>query len=338
MSEGNTLMIREVTIINKASKSAYYAKNAKHIELKPQRLGGSISAANAIKTQSTLLKKVMPVLTGVNPSDSKWHIHLGGYLDAITVLVPTIGKKLNISLDFYEAEDLDKFEKGQAEIIKDYSDAVKANPKQEARAFKTRETKLINLEDTALTKANPINPSEYFIWRYALVHAEVANREIDSNKSSKIRFFIFDDAERKRNEKVIYTLRTSASKKFFDIADKKPVAKAILNLMFRALSVKTNIETLDDTDIKKFLFDYTSTQPKMFLELAADPNLELKAKIEEYIKLGILNRPVNSTMIVNSENQDIIGHNVDEAIVFFKNANNNITVKRFAEKYNSQPK
>jgi len=338
MSEGNTLIIREVTIRNKASKSAYYAKNAKHIELKPQRIGGSISAANAIKTQSTLLKKVMPVLTGVNPSDSKWHIHLGGYLDAITVLVPVIGKNLNVSLDFFEPEDLDKFEKDYAKIIKDYSDAVKANPKQETKAFKARETKLINLEDKALIKANPINPSEYFIWRYALVHPEVANREVDASKSGKIRFFIFDDAERKRNEKVLYTLRTDASKKFFEIADKKVVAKAILNLIFRELNSKTNIESLDETDIKKALFDYTSTQPKLFLALAADPNLELKAKIEEYIKLGILNRPINSTMIVNAENQDIIGHNVDEAIVFFKNANNNITIKRFAEKYNSQPK
>ena len=338
MSEGNTLLTRKVTIKNKASKSAYYAKNAKVIELKPQRLGGSISAANAIKQQSTLLKKVMPVLTGVDPSDTKWHIHLSGYLDSITVLIPTLGKTINTSLDFFEPEDLTSFEKEYAKIIKDYSDAVKANPNQEAKAFKQREIKLINLEDKALTKSIPVDPNGYFVWRYALVHGEVANREADSGKSSRIRFFIFDDAERKRSEQILYKLRTNASKKFFEIADKKIVTKAILNLMFKELNEKNNVESLDSTDIQKYLFDYTNTQPKLFLELAEDPNLELKAKIEEYITLGILNRPVNSTMIINSENQDIIGHNMDEAIVFFKNPNNNIAVKRFAEKYNSQPK
>ncbi|MCK5788808.1 MAG: hypothetical protein KAH32_07405, partial [Chlamydiia bacterium] len=231
MSEGNTLLTREVTIRNKASKSAYYAKNAKFIELKPQRLGGSISAANAIKSQATLLKRVMPILTGVDPSDSKWHIHLGGYLDSITVVVSTNGKLCNTSLQFNSPNDLKNFEEEVTEITKAYSNTVKANPSKEKEAFKIRDEKLKVAEEKALLNAQPIDPNGYFIWRYALVHAEVANREVDANKSVKIRFFIYDDGERKRNELIVFELRTKANRLYFDILDKEVTVKAILNLM-----------------------------------------------------------------------------------------------------------
>jgi hypothetical protein len=338
MSEGNTLLSREVTIKSKKNNSGYFAKNILLIEAKAQRLGGSISAANSIKSQSILLQKVMPVLTGVNPSDSKWHIHLAGYLDSITVLVNQNGKKLNTSLQFQTVEDYTSFNKSYNDINTAYTTSVKANPNTEARAFEIREEKLLNLEEVALTKSFPININDYFTWRYAMVHPDVANREIDKDKSTKIRFFIYDIVERKQKEKELFEIRSKASKLYFDLVGKLPVVNSILRLITRELNAKVDLTILDETDKKKLLFDYANNNPLLFITIANDENLEVKSLIEEYITMGIFNRPINSNMIINSENQDIIGNNINDAIVYFKNKDNSLSLKRFNEKLNSQVK
>lgn len=339
MSEGNnTTLSRNVVLRNKASKSAYYAKNAKHIELKPQRLGGSISAANKIKAQANLLKGVMPVLTGVDPADTKWHIHLAAHLDSVTVTVSPTGRTLDTSLIFTNPNDLKEFIKAQEEIVIKYSEEVKANPKLEKAAFARREEKLANLEDITLPKAVPANHNDYFIWSYCMVHPEVANREIDAGNSGKIRFFIFDDAERKRSERITYKLKEQAAEEFFKMSGKEDLLKSILQLIYIRTNVRSSVTKLDKIDVQKALLDITMSNPKLFLEVTKDPNLELKSKIENYIIAGVLNRPADSSMIINSENNDIIGKSMDDTIVFFKDPANNVTIKRFAERYNSQPK
>jgi len=337
MSKGR-IYKREVRINAISDNSAYKIINAKFIEPKPQKIGVSISAVRAIMQNIELTEKIMPSIIGLSFRDNQWHTVHKAYWNSIAVKVPTSGLKLDTSLVFDTDKDKEEFENKLDSIIREYAAKVKSAPKEEVFFYKERETKAIELEDSYLDKFKPTNNKDYILWRYTINYRDVANRQADRKASSNIRFYVHDKLEQQRLQKRAFELKTKAQALYADKSANVKWVDAMYTVLTRNDST-INTGTMSILDKQMGLYKMIELRPADVLELNKDSNLVLKAMIEGYINAGLLNRKPNSTLIVKSDNNDIIGNNMDEVISYFKNVEvNKVNIAMLAEKYKSLPK
>jgi hypothetical protein len=96
---------------------------------------------------------------------------------------------------------------------------------------------------------------------------------------------------------------------------------------------------MDKIDKQRLLMNRINSNPGEFLEVLKDKDLNTKALIEDYIQAGILRRLQNSSVIVENGTNDIIGNTLNDAIAFFKNAEQNkLKLAQLREKFISRPK
>jgi len=354
MNKGNVLK-RNIVIKAKVPDSAYYKKNAKYIELKPRPLGSTITVVNQIKANPTLVNKVLPIVLGIQPTDSRWGQHVSIYLDGYNSRISETGKTLDISLTFAPTKDvydvnnklvtkgktaeqvIEEFTGKQNTILTSYSKKVQSNPKDEKSIFKIKEEDELILEDEYLQNATPTNPIDYLLWRISRIHKHVANREAD-RKINHITHYLEDKGELERLERERFKLQTKANEKYFEVAKDAKRVSNILRVMVKAHE-GINLDTMDTLDKQRLLMNRININPNEFLHIVKDDNLDPTATIEEYVSLGILRRLKDSSVIVENGTSDIIGNTLSDTIAFFKNTEQNkLKLAQFKEKYNARPK
>ena len=167
----------------------------------------------------------------------------------------------------------------------------------------------------------PLQIMDYIKYRFALKHPHVAMTKDEMDADFNKRFYIQDLSrdDKVKNNKI--QMKKDADKEFIKLSSNPKSMKRVLRLLSTA-----NPDRMTEDQIENSLYELKNTNPKKFLRIATDKNLELKSEIEEMVTAGVL-RKIGTQIIYIDE---VLGEDMDDTVVFLKDKKNSgkLTVMR----------
>lgn len=305
---------KKVTIFRVTKSNNYSVKNAKVLTDGSQKIGGSISAKNAMLVHDEELKSYMPKLIGVSPASPQWQDRLDAYFESLTVMIPDSGFPLEVGFVYnYQSENSKKLVAANRDVIKsegEFSIFVDENISDEERYL----------------YGTPINIANYVLYRYCKNYKPVANTIDDVEKSKDIRFYLVDETYMKKRAKALLDLKNSAKKIYLEVSTSPEKVK---NLIF-AMGRSYEIVDKDDFDTLMVLERISNDEPQLLIDAAKDKMLDSKAFIERCIDINLLTRQDNTSIIMVTADNAILGNTIEEAVVAL-NSKDNLKLKNELE-------
>ncbi|MFA5395134.1 MAG: hypothetical protein WC346_03865 [Methanogenium sp.] len=307
---------RYVSIMRRETNSQYFNRNAKFIPEGKIVIGPSITGVNKMISNIDELKVYMPQIIGISASSNDFDNKLLAYFNNLSVNVPESGLSLNISFKYKNKNDYKLIKSNYDKIIRDFEIADKSFPDSRNKAFNDRTFSIIELEKVKYKYGTPININDYILWRYCLVYRDVAVDAALINNSAHIRFYIYDKEAEKYKSKVLLDIETKATKIYLELVENEDKLDQIL--WAGASDGTLNIGILSREEKANIIKGMVNTNPYGLISLYNDERTNIRSFIEQLIQANILKRLINSTVVMDGDN-DIIGNNMDEVIAFFKN-------------------
>ena len=167
----------------------------------------------------------------------------------------------------------------------------------------------------------PLNTIDYIKYRFALKHPHVAMTKAEMDKNYNKRFYIQDlnREDKAQNNKI--QIKKDADKEFIKLSSNAKSMKRVLRLMSSA-----NPDRMTEDQIENSLYEIKNKNPKKFVRIVTDKNLELKAEVEEMVTAGVL-RKIGTQIIYIDE---VLGEDMDNTVVYLKDKKNSgkLTVMR----------
>jgi len=165
-------------------------------------------------------------------------------------------------------------------------------------------------------KGSPLNVADYLLWRYCLKYSAVANRIEDMHKSDRILFYIHDEAQATRTKVSVRKIKDDANRLRYQHENDSERMTAVIYCFNQVVPTNPIARSL-------LFADLADQYPQQFITIVSDSLLLEKGFVEACIAKGLLNRPVNSTLILyNGDTQ--VGNNINEAIVFLSDPKNTV--------------
>ena len=171
----------------------------------------------------------------------------------------------------------------------------------------------VELEIGKDDSGNPIQILDYLKYRFALRHPHVALSKEEMDSSFSKRFYIQDTTKEDLQKNTQIHVRKDADKEFIKISSDPKNMKRVLRLVSSANPSKMSIEQVENT-----LYEIKNKNPKKFLKIAQDKNLELKSEIEEMVTAGVLRKIGNQVVFID----EILGDTLDDAVAHLKDKKN----------------
>ena len=171
----------------------------------------------------------------------------------------------------------------------------------------------VELEIGKHENGDPINIMDFIKYSFAIKHPQVGMTENEMNNKGG-RFYIYDTNRDEMKRFNDIQLRKDADKEYIKVSSDLKNMRRILRLM----SKNVNPDTLTHEQIENALYDLKSSDPKKFLKIAQDKNLEMKAEIDEMISSGVLRRIGNQIIFID----EVLGETMEDTVVFLKNKKN----------------
>tara|TARA_R110002012_G_scaffold83854_1_gene210627 strand:+ start:210 stop:1019 length:810 start_codon:yes stop_codon:yes gene_type:complete len=171
----------------------------------------------------------------------------------------------------------------------------------------------VELEIGTHEDGTPINIIDFIKYNFVIKHPQVGMTEKEMNTKNG-RFYIQDqnrDEVKRFNE---IQFKKDADKEYIKVSSDLKNMKRILRLM----SSNVNPDTLSHEQVENALYDLKSANPKKFVKIAQDKNLETKAEIDEMISSGVLRRIGNQIIFID----EVLGETMDDTVIFLKNKKN----------------
>lgn len=142
-------------------------------------------------------------------------------------------------------------------------------------------------------------------------HGLIANNEVELGKNPNALFYIEDKESKAKAEETVINYKMEAGEKFSSLtgSEKKGILK---------LYNKRGVDDMSDVVIKTMLFKEVESDPKKFLALCNNPDIQLMIEVEEMLEAGTLEKKGQYYKFEN----EIIGNSVEGVINFFKDYKN----------------
>jgi len=159
----------------------------------------------------------------------------------------------------------------------------------------------------------PLNVMDFIHYNFAIKHPHVAmtKEEMDSEFNKK--FYIQDLSREDKVKNNSIQLKKDADKVFIKVSTSLDNMKRILRLLSTS-----NPDRLTSDQVENSLYEIKNADPKKFIRVAMDKNLEMKAEIEEMVTAGVLRKIGNQIIFID----EIIGDTLDDAIIHLKDKKN----------------
>lgn len=300
---------KNIRVVRKEKVSDYKIANFKVLgDSGNKKIGGSIKAENAMLVNVEELRSYLPNILGVSPTAPEWGRKLDDYVRSIAVPVDPTGNDMEIGFVF----DITDYEKKDAiaELVKDES------LEKDEKAIVAHITKNIH-RNYWWKYGRPIEPADYFLWRYMQNYRKVANSMDEADKSLHINFYIVDSEDVKKQKSEAFKLKSGANKAYFTLSDDIDKVKTVLFALKEGASVLAAGN--DDEELLRALDTIKDVDPAKFIKAATNVDkLKDAAFIEECISRNIFNRLPNTEIIIDNDTGDTLGNSVLEAIAYLK--------------------
>lgn len=323
---------RSVRIEWRNNPSSFETRNKEAFKTDFLRLGSAIRPVNELLSRSEEMRTLLPTVVGISPIDVNWQERITTYLHDFLLEIPIHGLVFDTS---YVFDMGDPAKKKNIEALKaKYKDL----PKDDSELEKYLCDKLSTLDETELYKYVTFkNIPDYIAWRYCLLSSKVANKVEDINKSVNIQFYLTSDSERKALQANRARLRTKAMTAYTTLvngADKTKIDYIVISS--NRLGTYSEFKAMNDDDKQALLLELCDADPKAFIELVNDKQLQMKSRLIIYNWMGLVRTLPNSSIIVDGNNpQIVIGNNINDAISYFSNELNKAYVSELDAKYRS---
>jgi len=160
----------------------------------------------------------------------------------------------------------------------------------------------------------PLDITSFVHYNFAKRHKLVADSEAEMSRNPSIRFYLMDPKKEtvKKNSNV--QIAKKADREFIKATEDVDRMKNLLQV----LSPLVKVENYDKDSIENMLFDIKQNSPKKFLDVALDPDVDIRAEIASFITYKVITKISNSLVHGN----DTIANSEAEAVTFFKNPKN----------------
>lgn len=175
----------------------------------------------------------------------------------------------------------------------------------------------------------PEVPIDFLLYKRALVDRLVAKSKTEMMQDQRYSFFINDENEELSKKLDILKEKENAQREYFKVKDSETLTDALLQVFAQSEGHKTTKYTSLPVDEKTLVLDRMLTSmPKVFLEMATDKDLEIRAEILAMVDYQVLTR-VGNKFINGTEP---IGDSLEEVIAYFKSAKNQTEYIKFKAK------
>lgn len=324
--------IRNVTIMLVKNYSLYRKANDKVLAKRKDFIGSSIYASRILSANKEEVDTYFPNIIGLSPADPNFITRVKQYLNNIRVSVDELGRSFDISFHYYHKKDYYHIKKEEERIEKIYQNTNRQDITKLRAALKEKITKLNALESTKCKLGYPINVDDYLMYRHCLLYNDVAKDIAFVNTDSNIRFYFKDDQkEAEKLRKFRLEVNKAKSNYVSCLAD-----NTLFDAVYTQFCVVNNMPVISslaenrlDREIK--LDKFSIEEPVKFNKIFNNKDVKLIASIEMLIARGELLRSQYNQNITSPDG-DFIGANMNEAVAWFKNTENNSVVNALMNK------
>ena len=324
--------VRTVTVVLVKNYSLYRKANDKTLPKRKDFIGSSVYASRILSANKEEVDTYFPNIIGLSPSDPSFVMRVKQYLNNIRIPVDELGRTFDISFHYYKKSDYYRIKAEEERIERVYQMANRQDIVKLRAALKEKITKINALESTKCKLGYPVNVDDYLMYRHCLLYNDVAKDVAFINSDSNVRFYFKDD--HKEAEK-LRKFRLEVNK-----AKANYVACLSDDVLFDA--VYTNYCVLNNLPIISSLAEdklsreikldrFSAEEPVKFNKIFNNKDVKLIATIETLIARGELIRSQYNQNITSPEG-DFIGANMNEAVAWFKNTENNSVVNALMNK------
>jgi len=137
------------------------------------------------------------------------------------------------------------------------------------------------------------------------------------DKDYNKRFYIQDLTRDDKVKNNIIKLKKDADKEFIKVSSNPSNMKRILRLMSNSNPDRMSIEQIENA-----LYEIKNKEPKKFIKISTDKNLELRSEIEEMVSAGVLRKIGNQIIFID----EVLGDTTEDTIVYLKDKKNSGTL------------
>ena len=323
---------RKITISLVPNHSLYRKVNDKVLPKRRDVIGSSYKSSQVLSSNKEEIEAYFPSLIGVAVNNSEFVTRVKAWLNNINVVVDELGKELDVSFRFRTKRDYLSYQAKKQKIEDVYASTKRQDVKALKEALEIRIKDTNELESTLHRYGNPINLSDYLIYRHCLLYNDIAKDMAFVNSNSNIRFYFRDNNRENELKNKLRRELNNAKTNYVTLMGNAELFDAVFiqYCVSKGINISTGLY-MDETEKQNHLDRFSSTEPNKFNKYCNDKDIKVKATIEKLIARGELFRAVHNQNITTAEGE-LIGANIKEAVIWFNNINNAAKVKVYIDK------
>lgn len=314
---------RQIIIASVLNYSAYRRINMAALGKPRNTIGSSVNSVRKLMSNKGEVEHYFPELVGVASNNPEFITRVKNYLNNIFFDVRDTERTIDVSFRYRHKKDYLEIHKKEEKIWEIYNAVDRSNTAKLYEAAVIRDNDLFNLESTKYQYGDPLNLEQYILYRHCLNYPDVAKDEAFINSNANLRFYIKDKNKEEVRKNKLIKEQQSALRHLVELqaSPSKTNAVYVEYCIYSGISLSDGLSKTALTQSKE-LMDFATTNPRKFNEFVNDKNLLDKAFIETLITRGELVRSEYNQQI-NTPDGQFVGANINDAIAFFKNPDNN---------------
>lgn len=164
---------------------------------------------------------------------------------------------------------------------------------------------------------SPFDTEDYIKYKWATAHPLVAGSEQEMKSDHRKQFYIYDPVKETAQNNQKLQIKKQAYIELANISKDREK----LEVLGRVL-LPVSVENLSAERLENDLASFIEDDPKRFVELAKDEDVEIRSKIYHMVDKGVIRNQGGSYLYMDKT----LGDSIGETINFFKNKRNSETV------------
>lgn len=335
--------IKSIEIKFKLSLSTFESLNTKAYATLSRPLGIKEALANSILSHETFTATIFPAIIGMSPQSPTWVEGCKEHIMSHQIVVPKGGLVLNLNHTF-DPDDI-RTKDNIKKFIEDYKcfEIIPAVLEADGKTVKTA-AKRKNMSDDIIYKKilgldvmeyhkyfTFRSPADYLRWCICVHSNEVANEPDDVDRSTNIRFFLFDANSERKREISKYDKISVAITNLLELKNKPEMVRAIAHYTGAVAIIDS--EHYVDEDFYISLFKQLNGGDIEKFNLALEnKSLILEVDLQKAVEKGIITETEEGWFVLTETPTLKFGRSVADMVQYFQSAINEGELTRLRSK------